>query len=65
MIIVLKPDLVIDPVDPPDHGSDGLTRVNPGQPKKTYKKQYGVTLSCFNYYVLYEMNCKASAPKLM
>lgn len=29
------------------------------------QKQYGVTVSCFNYYVLYEMNCKASAPKLM
>jgi hypothetical protein len=40
-IIVLKLDPVIDPVDPPDHGSDGLTRVNSGQPKKTYKKQYG------------------------
>ncbi|XP_006388223.2 fasciclin-like arabinogalactan protein 17 [Populus trichocarpa] len=47
---VLKPDPVIDPVDPPGHGSDGLTRVNSGQPKKTYKKQYGVTLSCFNIF---------------
>ena len=32
--IVLKPDPVIDLVDPPGHGSDGLTRVNPSQPKK-------------------------------
>ena len=32
--IVLKPDPVIDPVKWSGHGSDGLTRVNPGQPKK-------------------------------
>jgi hypothetical protein len=32
--IVLKPDPVIDPVQWSGHGSDGLTRVNPGQPKK-------------------------------
>uniref|UniRef100_A0A3N7H3Q0 FAS1 domain-containing protein n=1 Tax=Populus trichocarpa TaxID=3694 RepID=A0A3N7H3Q0_POPTR len=48
--IVLKPDPVIDTVDPPGHGSDGLTRVNSDQPKKIYKKQYGVTLSCFNIF---------------
>ena len=33
--IVLKPDPVIDPVDPSGHGSAGLTRVNPGQLQKT------------------------------
>jgi hypothetical protein len=32
--IVLKPDPVIDPVKRSGHGSDGLTRVDPGQPKK-------------------------------
>jgi hypothetical protein len=32
--IVFKPDPVVDPVSWSGPGSDGLTRVNPGQPKK-------------------------------
>ena len=57
--IVFKPNPVIDPVSWTGYGSDGLTRVSPGQPKKKKKLCFltGFSLSIFSTLRLLCMCC--------